>query len=504
MKKFSEMSLVEKVTYQARKAGIGEPVSAAELLAVEGKVAETKVEAKVEAKADAKVEAKVEAKAETSTPSPDVAALQNQITQLQAIVTHSAYADVVPGRAAPVAESGTVSVNATGGADAVNQFVAMSSREKTAYLADDKNVRALNAAIVASPHRTRDMAGNATIPAVKLSAAIAAQTGTPTFDLTGLGFAVISRKTLRQFGAALNPVTAFTTDFSDEVVAGASVTTRIFPLGNGAKEVNVATGSGGLGGNISAAAVDTTPTAVTVYLDGSTDNNSTFPADGFGITVADLQLIAAGVWPSVALQGMAIKTYNVAKAILKNVLARLTAANFSAIPGINAIDPANVDSDLLASIGGILKPLGFQPGMMSLLLGSPAHTGLIKDPTIKTSYNLAVNSLQPGQVPEIMGFKIQEAATLPFDGSTPATEKLIGFACMPGAVAIAARPIVVDAATIARDFLYFETMVEPVTGFPVTVACQWDRTRWGYNWIVLTRAGSAKADALQGYRLVKP
>lgn len=523
MKLYNEMSLVERVRFRADyargkisdadyAAAMAKPDPDAEAKAkAEAEAAEkSRIEAEAKAAADAEAKAKADeqaridaeakAKAEADKAAEAIAANKNlqetvqqqaeQIKDLQAIVDLEAYGDAVPGRKEPVKDT-SIHTNPTGGADLAKRFVSMTSAEKTEFLANGENHKALFEAIKNSPLRGPD--------GQPYLAVGTAQSGSPTFDLTSLGLAVISRKTLRRFGAALSPVKAFTTDFSDEVVTGATVTTRVFPLGTGAREVN-----DDLSGNIASAAADTTPTPVTVYIDGTTANNSTYPADGFGITAADLQLIASGVWPSVAETGMQVKTYNVAKAILKNAFARLTAANFSAIPNINAIAEANVDSDLLSQIGGELKPIGFQDGMMSLLLTSKAHAALIRDPYIKNSYNLQANSIVEGKSPNIMGFNVVECPTLPFTGSTPETEKLIGFACMPGAVAIAARPIVLDAATAAREYVYFETMTEPITGFPVTIACQYDRTRWAYNWIVLTRAGSAKADAYQGYRLVKP
>lgn len=315
-------------------------------------------------------------------------------------------------------------------------------------------------------------------------------TGTTTTG-TGLAFTMVAIKTIKQYGAFLLPFKAFTTDFSLEALVGTTVKSRVVPLSAGAGDLNDT-----YSGDYFAAAKTLAPTEISIDM-------TPHPIDGFSITPDQFSNIALGVWPETAQKAMQQKMYSVATYCLKKLYDIITAANFGQIG--SATLPANVDNQFVGNLGTLLKPLGFQPGLMSLVLGSPAYGALGNDPLISNYMASQMNTLRDGIVPTVRGFNLFESPSLPYASTTPATEKLIGFANMPGGLCVAMRPGPMPPnAQLVPGLIMVENIEDPVTGAILTISQQIDPATRQLIFNVENRFGSAKGDGTQLLRIVSP
>lgn len=315
-------------------------------------------------------------------------------------------------------------------------------------------------------------------------------TGTTTSG-TGLAFTMIAVKTIRAFGAALIPFKAFSTDFSLEALVGSTLTSRVVPLSAGAGDLNDTYSGSYLG---AAKTLATTP--ITIDM-------TPHPIDGFSISPDQFSNIANGVWPVVQMQNLQQKMYSVATYCLKLAYAKITQANYG--DAIDSINPANVDNVWVGNLAAQLEPLGFQSGMMSLILGSPAYASLGNDPLISNYMASQMAVLRDGKVPEVRDFLIVKSPTLPYAGSTPATEKLIGFASMPGGLCIAMRPGPMPPnPQLVPGLISAESAEDPATGAILTIQQQIDPDTHQLVINVDNRFGCAVGDAAQLKRIVSP
>ena len=312
-------------------------------------------------------------------------------------------------------------------------------------------------------------------------------TGTTTSN-TGLAYVAIAIKTIRSFGASLLPFKAFTTDFSAEDLVGTTITPRIVPLSSGAGDLN-----SDYSGSYLGAAKTLTTTPITIDMTGH-------PIDGFSITPDQFQNIASGVWPVVAENNLRQKVYAVSARCLKQVFDLLTAANYS--QALSAVAPSNLDSVYVGNAAAICMAAGFQPEMMSLVLNALAYAGLGNDPLIANYMASQTPTLRDGKLPMVKGFNTAQAVTLPYAGTTPATEKLIGFACMPGALAIGMRPAPMPPQPqLVPGLIMAETVEDPATGAILTISQQIDPDTRSLVINVEAKFGCAKGDATQLFRI---
>lgn len=315
-------------------------------------------------------------------------------------------------------------------------------------------------------------------------------TGTSTSG-TGLAFTMVAIKTIRAFGAALVPFKAFSTDFSLEALVGTTVTSRVVPLSSGAGDLNDTYSGSYLG-----AAKTLTTTPITIDM-------TPHPIDGFSISPDQFSNIATGVWPQVAQMNLQQKMYSVATYCLKLAYNLITAANYGA--AIESVLPQNIDNVFVGNLAAKLEPLGFQAGMMGLVLNSAGYAGLGNDPLISNYMASQMAVLRDGKVPEVRDFLILKSPTLPYAGTTPATEKLIGFANMPGGMCVAMRPGPMPPnPQLVPGLISAESAEDPVTGAILTIQQQIDPDTHQLVINVDNRFGCAVGDATQLKRIVSP
>lgn len=311
--------------------------------------------------------------------------------------------------------------------------------------------------------------------------------GTPTTG-TGLALTVTAIQTIRQYGAFLAPFLAFSRDFSPEAMLGTTLLSRVVPLSDVAVDLN----TGAPAGDYLAAAATTTTLPVTIDMTGH-------PITGFSVTPDQVSNMAAGVWPQVMEANQALKVYALARYCLKATYNVITAANYGA--SVLPILPANLNATTVANLSGALKVLGFQPGMMSLVLNSSNWSALGSDSAIANNFAVANQvATTAGFEKPIYGFRMVESPTLPEAGTTPANEFLTGFACMPGGLCVAMRPGPQTPMAVP-GLVYAQNIEDPETGAVATLSMQMDPNTRSLVVLLDNRFGAAKGDAAQLKRI---
>ncbi len=273
----------------------------------------------------------------------------------------------------------------------------------------------------------------------------------------GMTFTNIARRGFRAFNAALAPLFAFTTDFSNEVVQGTVVTTRITPVSDAA--VDLQTGTTIPGDREDTAVVkDITTTPVTVTLNQQ-------PATGFTLSDDEAIKIGSGVWEDTKNNLIINKAYAVAKHMLDYVFNLITNANFSGAVHTGAASAWDLDD--IVDIGVALKgthkwQVNGDDGILgSMVLDSSYWGATKKDNAIQDVSASGIPVVRTGTVNKVDQFALYEAPTLPPAAGTPASENLTGFVAKPSAIAIAMRIV----ESQARDkLMHFEVMTDPITG----------------------------------------
>lgn len=313
--------------------------------------------------------------------------------------------------------------------------------------------------------------------------------GTPTTG-TGLALTVTAIQTIRQYGAFLTPLRAISTDFSPEAIVGTTLLTRVVPLSGDAGDLN-----DDYSGDYLAAAATTTTTPITIDMTGH-------PISAFSVTPDQVSNMAQGVWPKVMEANQALKVYAIAKYCLKETFAVLTQANYG-VP-VLTINPANMNASVVSNLSGVLKEAGFQPGMMSLVLNSRNWSALGGDSAIANNFAVANQVATSGTYEkQVYGFNMVEAPTMPFSGSTPATEKLTGFAAMKGGLCVGMRPGPQPPIAIP-GLVFAQTIEDEQTGAVITLSMQLDQNTRSLVVTLDNRFGVAKGDANQLKLIASP
>lgn len=323
----------------------------------------------------------------------------------------------------------------------------------------------------------------------KLNAAFTSG-GTPTSG-TGLALTVTAIKTIRAFGTQLMPFSAFSTDFSPEAQVGTTLLSRVVPAGSPASDLNDT-----YNGDYLAAATTNTTTEISIDM-------TPHPVAGFSVTPDQFSNMASGVWPEVMDKTQLAKIYSIAAANLKRLFNLITSANFGA--AILEVAPSSVNANLVANLGGTLKSgFGFQDGMMSLILNSTAYAALGTDSAIANNFASMNQVSVDGRFSKpVYGFNLHEAASLPYAGTTPATENLIGFACMPGGIALGMR-VSPQIPQQVPGMVYYTNIQDPATGAVLSLSYQMDPNTRSLVVLADNRFGAAVGDSNQLKRITNP
>lgn len=165
------------------------------------------------------------------------------------------------------------------------------------------------------------------------------------------------------------------------------------------------------------------------------------------------------------------KGFQLAKKILQDILGEVTNANFSTAAFVGAA--STFDSDDVADIKNTCDLANMPATMRSLVLAPAYYNSLLKDGAIKASDAFGGSeAIRGGTVPMLDGFRLYMSNLIPANG-----ENLVGFACHPSAMTVAARYLQPqDGNTYSR----IERLTDPGTGITIGLR-QWYSNESGVN-----------------------
>jgi hypothetical protein len=229
--------------------------------------------------------------------------------------------------------------------------------------------------------------------------------------LAGTNLAAVAQRTLDTLLRRFPMASSFSTDFSADVASvGESVTTRV------ASQPTVQNFDS------TTAAADVTTTARTIAL----SNYS-----GVRIGFSDME------WSKSSINLFDIFVNPVAntviKAIMDDVLARVTLANFGAAGLVSTA--ANFDADDVVDLATVLNNLDVPYDPRSLVLAPSYYGALAKDNAIQAAYAYGDSGpIRENRFARVHGFDV-----IPYSGIPGNAQNLVGFAGGPQALLIAAR-----------------------------------------------------------------
>jgi hypothetical protein len=234
--------------------------------------------------------------------------------------------------------------------------------------------------------------------------------------LTNLKDIKVAQRALMPFMANLLPVTAFSTNFGPQQ-ADKGDTVRV-PL------VGAPTGSSDFAGDYTANA-DSTVTTMPVTL-----NRHKFKT--VHVTAREASETAMNVLDTL----VETAAQQLAQDVLLDVMTTITAANFGT-PGIAAVAASNFDYKKVLSLREACGTAKMPAAPRSLIIDSGHYTNLLADDVVAKSFNLNLSapSVTDALIRRLAGFNLFETGIIPSDH----TEKLVGFAAHPSAVAVAMR-----------------------------------------------------------------
>jgi len=234
--------------------------------------------------------------------------------------------------------------------------------------------------------------------------------------LTNLQDIRISQAFLEAFRAALQPLRAFSTDFSAEFLERGK-TVNVPVVGNALPT------SSDFAGSYSQNA-DRTVTTIPVVC-------NRHKVRSFHLT--DKEAAESSFIRLERLAGSEAK--QLAQDVLQDIFSVITAANYGT-PAIPAVAAEDFDASSVLGIRGACAQAKMPTTERSLILDDSYYTALLGDPKISHSYltQMSQPSLMEARIPRIYGFDIFDTIVLPDNG-----EQLVGFAAHPAGLAIAMR-----------------------------------------------------------------
>lgn len=265
---------------------------------------------------------------------------------------------------------------------------------------------------------------------------------------------LIAQAGFSAFKAALAPFKAFSTNFSAEAAnKSTAVATRII------------TGmtAGSFGGDYESG--DTTTTAISISL-----SNHTFRS--FHMTdVEDNKSSVAGSTMEMQAKEAA---YSVGKKIFETVLSEVTNANYSTAAFVGAA--SGFDSDDVIDIADTLDDSDASVENRSLILSNAYFTQLRKDASVKGRDGVyGSDAFNSGVLPDISGFTVYRSNAIPGN-----SENLVGFACVPAALAVAVRPVKPQPGA-EKVLESFQVVTDPETGLSLGYR-SWYSAKTGTKW----------------------
>ena len=254
--------------------------------------------------------------------------------------------------------------------------------------------------------------------------------------LTNLKDIKVAQKALTPFTAQLMPVSSFSTNFGPQP-SDKGDTVRVPLVGAPSVSSNFAgdytTGS------------DSTVTTLPVTLDKHKFKTVHVTARESSETAMDL----LDVLVSAAAQQLA-------QDVLLDILSVVTAANFGT-PGIPALAATSFDYKKVLSLREACGTAKMPPNPRALVLDAGYYTNLLADEVVAKSFNLNLSApgVTDALIRRLAGFDMHETVVIPSDHS----EKLVGFAVHPSAVAVAMRYL-----QPVADYQQAGAVTDPQTG----------------------------------------
>lgn len=284
--------------------------------------------------------------------------------------------------------------------------------------------------------------------------------------LNNVNVAQIAQRTIDYLGYTFFPVTAMSTDFSDEIKSeGESVKTRI---SGAATAIDLSSGY---------TPSDVSNTAVNVTL-------GNFWGVVFAFTDEEASKAGDVMW----LRENFIEpaTEALLDKILQTMFALVLNANYS---NKSVITAANFDADDLADLSGALSTLKVPKSNRSVIIPPTYCAALMKDSVVEDMSAFGNNdAIVNAEVRRVRGFRVHEYANIPNN-----SENLAGFVCHRSAMAFAARAVANPTEIDGNAPLGVSNVTDPVTGLPIQVRAWYDPDSGKYKFSLGTLWGVAKA-----------
>lgn len=282
--------------------------------------------------------------------------------------------------------------------------------------------------------------------------------------LNGLNIDRIAELTLDALLTELFPISAFATDFSDEVVQnGQSITTRI-PVQPTVQDMSASKAPGN--NQTNSVKVDLNKFKGVVL--GFTDLERTY---------TDHDLINIFIKPAVV-------------AIFEDVLASAFALVLNANYPTNRVFASTAfDADAAATVAGDLDTNKVPRTPRSLIIPPSYNTNLVKDNSIQAALNYgSSDAIRTNNIPVIHGMNvIKTAATIPANA-----ENLGAIALHPSAMAIAARGVALPEAWYGE----VRNVTDPATGLTIQIRKYYNGTQLVWEVAILYGVKQAQANSL--------
>jgi len=262
--------------------------------------------------------------------------------------------------------------------------------------------------------------------------------------LAGVSHDNIARIGLDAFADPLVSLSGFTTDYSNEVVQGTTISTRIVPVAGTVGDLNDTHG-----GDYNDAIDNQVLEQVQITLGSD-------PVIAFAFSDQEVVQMNAGVYSDTVKR--LIKTH--ARAVANNVLDAVWAkvdSTFTA--GIDPVLAADFGADEMFDARADFVANAGDVDDATCVLQPSYYAALGKDGAIQDNSKSRLETLQSGEVPRVAGFDILEAPSI----AGAAGGNTVGFCATPSALAIAMRAISAGP-EVEADLVAYQPMVDPTTG----------------------------------------
>ena len=288
-----------------------------------------------------------------------------------------------------------------------------------------------------------------------------------TNSLAGYSIGQIADMSLEALLPAMKRLSWYTTDFSADIASDGSTVATRYPT---------ALTSGALTTGLDTNAQNATTTAVTVTLGAVTGASIEFTEFEYSVASIDIMRVFVAPMVNAVVKGFQTTAMNL-----------ITAANF-ANAGFTGT-AANFDSDDCADLAQILDSNNVTEDNRALFL-SPSYFNSVRKVNALLANTLGSDeAIRRGTVGQLFGLNVVNCNYIPSN-----SQNLVGFACAPEAIAMAAR---VPAAP-TNGYGEYQNVTDPDSGFTFQIRRFYDENKMKHRLAGLYMAGASKALAGTG------